>query len=418
MSSPAFESDESPAAGWDGWEGSVPTCEREGAPSENGAIWEIVEQLENDPQECWHALEGLASVEPEVRLSIIDELSHDRLRPGVLTLLRLLSTARDPLTRAAARAALPRADAGACRGDGDDAPPALVSQETRAPCQTARAGDEPSHNVRLAPGQTGPRVARCLVAPVDGRGRSSIVISVNKLAQRRTAAFLCDVERGIRDVFGEVEPESPQAGRLLDDVNQETGADCVRDVPELALGLLAGSLMLCGPAVPAAVRAWLDGTLGREFQPAGFPATIPGLDPASVPGEEIPERAAALLDGCPSWLDASPLTFELAEEIRLREGRPAADPDRDAGAYRFLFEHRLIHRLELYRRMLWWMAWLWKCSGQVELSKSAWALASQLSDEQYAVPSHPFTVELTTRSLKAAQVRLGTKAWRPRRGGV
>ncbi len=117
----------------------------------------------------------------------------------------------------------------------------------------------------------------------------------------------------------------------------------------------------------------------------------------------------AVLDACPSWLDPSPLTFELAEEIWLREGRTAADPDRDAGAYRFLFEHRLIHRLELYRRMLLWMAWLWKFSGEVELSRSALALACQLSDEQYAVPSHPFTVELTTRSLEAAQARLGTQ---------
>jgi len=386
--------------------------------SEDRTLWEIVEQLENDPQERWHALEGLASVELEVRLSIIDELSHDSLRSGALTLLRLLSTARDPRTRVAARAALRRADAGACLGHGHDAPapPTLASQETHVPCQTTRTGLEQSETVMLAPEQTEARVAHCLVAPVDGRGRGTIVISVTKLAQQRTAAFLCDVRRGIRDVFGEVEPESPRAGRLLDDVNQQTGADGVRDVPELALGLLAGSLMLCGPAVPAAVRDWLDGMLGREFQPARFPATIPGLDPASIPGEEIQERARAVLDACPSWLDASPLTFELAEEIRLREGRLAADPDRDAGAYRFLFEHRLIHRLELYRRMLLWMAWLWQCSLQVELSKSAWALASQLSDEQYTVPSHPFTVELTTRSLKAAQVRLGTKARRPHRG--
>jgi len=387
--------------------------------SEDRTLWEIVEQLEDNPQERWHALQGLASVELEVRLSIIDELSHDSLRPGVLTLLRLLSTVRDPRTRAAARAALPRADAGACRDHGNDAPalPTLVSQEAHAPCQTARAGDEQSENVILAPEQTEAQVARCLVAPVDGRGRGTIVISVTKQAQHRTAAFLCDVQRGIRDVFGEVEPDSARAGRLVDDVNQQTGADCVRDVPELALGLLAGSLMLCGPAVPAAVRDWLDGLLGREFRPAGFPAMIPGLDPSSIPGEEIPGRAHAVLDACPSWLDASPLTFELAEEIRLREGR-AADPDRDAGAYRFLFEHRLIHRLELYRRMLLWMAWLWKCSLQVELSKSAWALAAQLSDEQYAVPSHPFTVELTTRSLTAAQVRLRTKAWQAQRGVV
>ncbi|MFI5458858.1 MAG: hypothetical protein ACHRXM_25805 [Isosphaerales bacterium] len=420
MSSDASESDELPVAGWDGSEGLRPTDDRDGASSENPTLREIVEQLGHDSQECWHALEGLASVELEVRLSIIDELSHYRNRPGVLTLLRLLSTARDARTREAASRAIPRADAEACPGHGHDVPAraTLVSQETHAPCRTERAGLEQSENGMSAPERTEARLARCLVAPVNGRGRSSIVISVNQKAQRRTAAFLCDVQRGIRDVFGEVEPESPRAGRLLDDVNQQTGADCVGDVPELALGLLAGSLMLCGTAVPAAVRDWLDGTLGREFQPAGFPATVPGLSCSSIPPEEIPERAHALLDACPSWLDASPLTFELAEEIRLREGRPAADPDRDAGAYRFLFEHRLIHRLELYRRMLLWMAWLWKCSGQVELSKSAWALAAQLSDEQYAVPSHPFTVELTTRSLKAAQVRLGTKAWRSHRGGA
>jgi hypothetical protein len=244
-----------------------------------------------------------------------------------------------------------------------------------------------------------------LVSPVDGRGRGAIVISVNHTAQRRTAAFLCDLERGICDVFGDVEPESPSAGGLLDDFDQVQSAECVRDVPELALGLLAGSLLLCAPAVPEAVRDWLLGTLGPGFKPSTFPGKIPGVDPGSVQRQEIPERSRTVLDACPSWLDDSPLTFELAEEIRLREGHPTADPDRDAGAYRFLFEHRLIHRLELYRRMLLWMAWLWNYSDEVELSRSALAIAGQLSDEQYAVPSHPFTVELTTRSLKAAGAR-------------
>jgi hypothetical protein len=139
-----------------------------------------------------------------------------------------------------------------------------------------------------------------------------------------------------------------------------------------------------------------------------LPATISGFDPSSIPREEMPQRARLVLDACPSWLDASALTFELAEEIWLREGRQFVDPDRDAGAYRFLFEHRLIHRLELYRRMLLWMAWLWSCSGRGELLRSALVLAYQLSDEQYAVPSHPFTLMFTTRSLAEAQVRLRT----------
>jgi hypothetical protein len=158
------------------------------------------------------------------------------------------------------------------------------------------------------------------------------------------------------------------------------------------------------------VRDWLDGTVGPEFQPAGLLATVPGLDGSVIAGADMPERAGAVLDACPSWLDASPLTFELAEEIWLREGRTEADPERDAGAYRFLFEHRLIHRIELFRRTLLWMAWLWKFAGDAGLAQSALALAGQLSDEQYAVPSHPFTVELTTRSLKAAQSRLCTAA--------
>ena len=190
-------------------------------------------------------------------------------------------------------------------------------------------------------------------------------------------------------------------------LDRQPEADCARDVPELALGLLAGSLLLCGPAVPR-VGARLAARYAGARVSAG---RLSGDD--SRPG---PSRRSlrprcrtgppAVLEACPSWLDLSPLTFELAEEIWLREGRTAADPDRDAGAYRFLFEHRLIHRLELYRRMLLWMAWLWKFSGEIELSRSALALACQLADEQYAVPSHPFTVELTTRSLEAAQERL------------
>ncbi len=119
----------------------------------------------------------------------------------------------------------------------------------------------------------------------------------------------------------------------------------------------------------------------------------------------MPEQVRDILDACPSWVDDSPLVHELAEEIVLRDGRTFPDPERDAGAYRFLFEHRLIHRLELYRRMLLWMAGTWKWSGQLELARSAQGLVSQLCDEQYAVPSLPFFVELTTRSLRAAQAR-------------
>ncbi len=219
--------------------------------------------------------------------------------------------------------------------------------------------------------------------------------------------------------MGDVESDSGRAGALLDEMDEHWGADGARDIPELAAGLLAGSLMLCGPVVPPEVRDWIDGTLGREFQPIAFPARIPGLDPTVISSAEMPARVHDLLDSCPSWRDTSPLTFELAEEISLREGRRAAGPDpvRDAGLYRFLFEHRIINRIDLYRRMLLWMAWVWKCSARPELSCSALALVSELSDEQYAVPSHPFAVELTTRSLRAA-TRLLRTPMDPRRHHV
>ena len=275
----------------------------------------------------------------------------------------------------------------------DDSPSLLkTSRESSTPGWTLAGSDDRCGDRALASLRSEPRLSRCLVTPVDGLGRGSIVISINQRAQRRTAAFLCDVQRGICDVVGDVEPESARAGSLLDDVDQQSGADGARDVPELAVGLLAGSLMLCGPSVPPVVRDWIDGTLGPDFGPEAFPAKIPGVDPSAIPWVELPARVHVLFESCPSWLDASPLTFELAEEINLREDRHAAgpDPDRDAGLYRFLFEHRLIHRIDLYRRMLLWMAWVWRCSARLELSRLALALATQLSDEQYAVPSHPF----------------------------
>jgi hypothetical protein len=246
-------------------------------------------------------------------------------------------------------------------------------------------------------------LVRCLVTQVDGMGRGSIGISVSQGSQRRTAAFLCDVRSGICDALGEVETESATAGGLLDELGEQADSDCAHDVPDLALGLLAGSLTVSASKVPPTVREWLDLMLGPEFQARMLPATIAGIDPSSIHAAEMPDRIRALFEECPSWLDLSPLTFQLAEEIRLREGSHSPDPDRHAGIYRFLFEHRLIDRLELYRRMLLWMAWFWKCSGSPELSTSALACATDLADEQYAVPSHPFAVELTTRSLVAAQ---------------
>ena len=255
---------------------------------------------------------------------------------------------------------------------------------------------------------TRPRLVNCLVTAIDGMGRGSVSISAIRQAERNTAVFLCDVERGIIDAVGQVEEETQAAGALLEDAKAAAGVQGIDGIPELALRLLAGCLSLSGPATSRPVMEWLELTLGSGFQPRPLPAPAATqirnrrrLGPAAAGRRS--SRA------CPTWLDRSPLTFELAEEVCLREGRVAVDPHRDSGAFRFLFEHRIIHRLELYRRMLLWMHWFWDCAAEPELARSARILAWQLSDEQFAVPSNPFTVALTALSLDAARDRLGSE---------
>ena len=198
--------------------------------------------------------------------------------------------------------------------------------------------------------------------------------------------------RGRRGPSSPTSPTSPAATPL-------TGDD------GLALGLLAGSLLLGdGPNDPT--REWLAKILGSALRPRPFGAPFDAGDPESIPPAEMTRRAAEVLDACDGWADDSALTYELAEEIELREGPSPVDPRRDAGAFRFLFERRLIGRLELYRRMLLWMSAFWHAGGNPELSRSALLLAAQLSDPQHAVPGHAFAVALSARSLEVARANL------------
>ncbi len=140
---------------------------------------------------------------------------------------------------------------------------------------------------------------------------------------------------------------------------------------------------------------------GRRSAPRREAETLRRLGPVvdPFPGDARPRRA--VLAACPLWPDSSDLTADLAREISLREGGGAPDPKRDSGAYRYLFEHRLAPRTELYQRMFFWMAAFWGGAGDRELGQAALALAWQLADAQHAVPSHPFFVEFTAMSFEA-----------------
>ena len=306
----------------------------ERAADERDQSWlsEIADQLESDPQECWHAVESLMSVEAELRLSIIDEMAALGSRPGAQMLLRLLSSdADDPATRAAARSALVR-----------------VEDEAFSPCQPVTP-TETTENPR-PDGVREPVVAAHPLRGVNAFTRTSrrnwraawsrrwTARAADRSSSRSTRWTSDEPPRSCATCgwasatsWVEVEPESPEAGGLVDALDQLPGVRLRRDVPELALGLLAGSLMLCGPTVPAPVRDWLLGTLGPEFQPAGFPATIPGLDHASIPQAEMPERAAAVLDACPSWLDSVTANLRAGRGNLAPRGADGGRPDRDAG---------------------------------------------------------------------------------------
>ena len=184
----------------------------------------LAAELQKDPEECWRAFQGLESVDVETRLRIIAGLSRLATNQGVIGLLRLLSDSTDAATRQAARAVL-----------------------------NAAAG--PSHQiVSLADeGRVRPRLVSCLVTAVDGTGRGSIVLLTTRTGRRATAAFLCDLRRGIIDVSGQLEEETEQAGRLVDEVREQAGADAALAPAELAIGLLAACLGLNSPPHPAQV---------------------------------------------------------------------------------------------------------------------------------------------------------------------
>jgi hypothetical protein len=226
-----------------------------------------------------------------------------------------------------------------------------------------------------------------------------VVAVVTREGLYRGAAFVCDVFEGVVNVGSVDGLDRP--GDFLDAFAIRPERDVVQDRHDLALGLLAGALALGGHDCPE-IRRRLDATLGPRFVPAPFGGLIAVEDMPSLDPAEAARTADLILDSCPDWRDDSPLTREIAEEILLREGGPP-DPARDAGAYRYLFEHRLAGRLELDRRMLSWMASFWAATNAPELALACASLARDLVDPSLAVPGHPFIVALATRSLRAAQ---------------
>jgi HEAT repeats len=389
--------------------------------SADDALETLVSQLEEEPEGSWVALQGLGAVEPEVRAEIIEGLARFPTSPGLVNFLRLLAFAHDPTTRLAALDAL----AGRAELDDEhrlawaeiahDHPDAEV--RTRAIHLLGPDSDQSLAEALRRPERARPRVIGQLVTALDGAGQGLILIASMDRGRLVVASFLCDVWRGILEVSGQDDDadDNPSLHEtIFEEFEAQTERDFVLDAPGLAEGLLAGALLVCEPETNPVLRYWLERTVGPAFRPRPFGGLVRDEELASHALEAMNESVALILGACPDWIDASDLTYEIAEEIALRSGDRPPDPRLDAGAYRYLFEHRLLGRLEHYRRMLLWMASFWQGSGDPSLARSSLALAWQLSDPQHAVPGHPFTVALTTRSLIAAQEDI--RASQDRRG--
>lgn len=365
------------------------------------SIDQLAGQIEDDPDEIWVALHGLGAVEPEVRCEIVASLARAEIGPGVVEFLRLLVFGHDPDTRAAAFASLESDD----RNDLTAAWASIAADHpdqglvARALMKLGGHAGEAIHRHSAAPR---PEIVRSLVTPVDGEGRAQILITSTDRGRRTTVAFVADLVRGLPESLGQIDPDgtSGTADGYFRQLTESIDGDAIVDDDELALGLLAGCLLLCGPETNPSLAFWLERAVGPGFRPRPFPGEY-GWDPASVPHQERVRHARAVLEQCGHWADDSDLTRRLAAEISGRHGLP--DPGRDAGAYRYLFEHRIRDRIELYRRMLFWMAAFWHAAGEIDLGRSALAMAYELSDPQHAVPGHPFVVALSTLSLTAAQ---------------
>ncbi|MFO0950884.1 MAG: hypothetical protein U0835_06955 [Isosphaeraceae bacterium] len=373
----------------------------------------LVEQIEEDPEGIWLALQGLGSVEPELRAQIVSGLGDGPIGPGLAEFLRLLSYSGDRVTRATALEVLQAAEpenqevGRAWQDLADRHPDPAVVECAKTQLGVRRPGDSTlpqvaSRGSRTELATVSPRLLRSLVTAIDGRGRGWVVLGSAGSRGLVTAVFECDIRSGVVDASGDVAVDRREFTRSVEEWGSRGDLATVTDAHDLALGLLAGCLTLGDSAAPPAYRFWLEAALGRDFRPAPFRADFPDWSPASFPFEETAARSEAILAACPDWLDVSPFTTEMAVEIRLRENSTTPDPQRDAGAYRVLFERHLRRELERYRRMLLWMAWFWRASGQSDLSQAALALAWQLSDAQHVVPGHPFAVALTTRSLAEA----------------
>ncbi len=248
------------------------------------ALESLVAQLEEEPEGSWVASKGSgrSSPRPAPRSSPAWRMS----RPGPAW-WRSSGSWPSPTTDSTRRAALdalldPRRD--------DPTPPAGLGRDGRRPLRPRgprpgprrwRSGPEAAAVVALAleaPGRPSPEPLVAAWSPPStarAGGRSSW--RSRDRGEWIVASFACDVWRGDRrgPGAGRRRP-GPVVATLLRRVRHPSRPARRRGCSDLALGLLAGSLLVSGPATNPALRFWIERTVGPGFRARAFAG--PDLD--------------------------------------------------------------------------------------------------------------------------------------------
>ena len=333
----------------------------------------LADQLDEEPEGSWVALEGLGAIEPETRHQIIASLADAPTGPGLVAFLRLLTFAHDDATRAAAVEALfdPRRDDPEHRQAWaevahDHFDPRVVGRARRRLGVGGRTDVEVDGFLAAAlaaPTRPRPELVGSLVTPVDGSGRGGVVLAARDRDRWVVVATTCDVFAGVVAVEGQVDADPASVARFFEAFAAIHPGPLVEDDLDLAPAILSGAWLLSGPGTNPALRFWIERTIGPDFWPRPPVGAFDAEDVAAESLALLAEPIWAILEACPTWVDRSTQTFNLAEAILLRGADATPDPRRDAGSYRFLFEHHLAGRMEHYRRLLLWMGSFWHAAG-------------------------------------------------------
>lgn len=350
-------------------------------------------------------LEGLSRIGPEDRVGIIGDLAGLPVTEALVEALEVLALAAEPRTSAAAVSLLL---------DLDPAEPrvSLALRRLAAELPDSELWRRASGMAAIAKGrelaEPHPRLLETLLTSVDGRGRATIAVRSHSRGEFATAAFLCDVMRGIVAVVGRLDSTEAPGREWFAELVSRPDRDAVQGEDALTIRFLAGNLLLCSEEAPLELRYWLDRTLGTAFRAQPMDASLVTLEEA-VSGRSVEfgaSAAAAVLEACADWVEDDDLVYDLAEELLLRPGGAAPDPERDAGLLRLLADQALRGRLERDRRMLLWMVSFWEAADASELAAAARTLARLLDEPDQVGPGHSYLLALGIRSLNAAQDRL------------